>query len=154
MLCTEINSPENTLHPVCPSDEGGCYGEEFSLYFWDEEMTPEYDIPPSEDVWEQHITALENNSRLWEKWSQDKHSAASPLALSDAAVNMSEQPERSTKKLFLLFSCNVCFHKYITGNQSYGSFSLKATLLHKIFCSNSFLIEVWRFPLWMLLFCP
>ena len=29
-------------------DEGGCNGEEFSLYFWDEEMTPEYEIPPSE----------------------------------------------------------------------------------------------------------
>lgn len=29
-LCSEVNSSENT---VCPSDEGGCNGEEFSLYF-------------------------------------------------------------------------------------------------------------------------
>lgn len=49
MLCSDVNSSENTVHPVCPSDEGGCNGEEFSLYFWDEEMTPEYDIPPCEE---------------------------------------------------------------------------------------------------------
>lgn len=29
LLFSEIN----TVHPVCPSDEGGCNGEEFSLYF-------------------------------------------------------------------------------------------------------------------------
>lgn len=68
MLCSEVNSSENTVHPVRPSDEGGCNGEEFSLYFWDEEMTPEYDIPPCEGL-KRRITALENNSRLWEKWS-------------------------------------------------------------------------------------
>lgn len=50
------------MHPVCPSDKGGCNGEEFSLYFWDEEMTPEYDIPPCEGVGTTHnsrkITAV------------------------------------------------------------------------------------------------
>lgn len=49
MLCSGINNIGKIIHPVCSSDKGGCNGEEFSLFFWDEEMTPEYDIPPCEE---------------------------------------------------------------------------------------------------------
>lgn len=138
MFSTEINSPENALQPVCPVDEGGCNGEEFSLYFWDEEMTPEYDIPSCEGVWEQHITLLENNSRLWEKWSQDKHSAALPLTRCDAAVNANGRPEQSTNKLFLLFSCDVCLHKYILQETSFTAQPvLSCTVAKKYFLVSS-----------------
>lgn len=39
----------NIMHPVCLLDKGGCNGEECGLYFWDEDITPEYDIPALED---------------------------------------------------------------------------------------------------------
>lgn len=109
------NSSENTLHPVWPVNDGGCNGEEFSLYFWDEEMTPELDIPACEEG-----VGTTHGSRLWEKWSQNKHSAASPLALCDAAVN-TNQTWATRKQVVLLPATHFNGSMVLQANSSMNS---------------------------------
>lgn len=81
-LRVEMNNNESRLHPVCPSDGGGCNGEECGLYFCDEEMTPKYDIPPCEEG----VGRTQDSSGKYQPVYGrhvviNKHSADSPLMM-------------------------------------------------------------------------